>query len=379
VIPTVATVLQSWGRGAARAIFRSSYRGGGAPAFCGFYWRRLQSMMPGLFLEKSRTGPRAGQARLEEPADEFRLTGGSGFVENVRRVGTRRQLSDLEPRGGCGKPVSGDDFRKNACLGGGQPEPCGKAPDLGAEVGFGIDDEDGGGRLVEIEDGYGPVRGKRNDMREKRRAIFAATKLNGSTGMGLACFGRRRLARERTQARGERGGHGSKPPVLIPQAHLTPSEVLGLGVGEDDPAVTGQEKDGETGRRDRRAKRVRCCSRPGEEVLDRRSPLQMRREGFQEAPFRWFHPNRIGRSCKGQKCESIGCAHKTGDDKIDPSLWADKFIIILRGPEALGVGVRASPHLARSDAPRRRPERVVSVIRSGVCTSKAWINIVQCR
>jgi hypothetical protein len=49
-----------------------------------------------------------------------------------------------------------------------------KVPDLGARAGGGIDDEDGGGRPVEVEDRRGPDRGERNDMGEKRRAIFAA-------------------------------------------------------------------------------------------------------------------------------------------------------------------------------------------------------------
>jgi hypothetical protein len=35
---------------------------------------------------------------------------------------------------------------------------------LGAEVGGGVDDEDGGGRPVEIEDCRGPDRGERDDM-----------------------------------------------------------------------------------------------------------------------------------------------------------------------------------------------------------------------
>ena len=51
--------------------------------------------------------------------------------------------------------------------------------DLGAKTG-GIDDEDGGGRPVEVEDGHGPVRGERDDMSDKRRAIFAAAKLEGA-------------------------------------------------------------------------------------------------------------------------------------------------------------------------------------------------------
>jgi hypothetical protein len=88
-------------------------------------------------------------------------------------------------------------------------------------------------------------------------------------------------------------------PVLIPQADSPPDEILGFGVGEDDPAILGQKENGETGGRDRRAERLGCCSRPREEVMDRHRALQMGREGFQELPFRRFHPNPIGRSLEG--------------------------------------------------------------------------------
>jgi hypothetical protein len=47
------------------------------------------------------------------------LAFGSGFRENVLRVGTRRRLCDAEPRGGGKQPVAGNDFAKNARLGGG--------------------------------------------------------------------------------------------------------------------------------------------------------------------------------------------------------------------------------------------------------------------
>ena len=109
--------------------------------------------------------------------------------------------------------------------------------------------------------------------------------------MGLTCFGRRRLARERMQTRGERGARGRKPPAFIPQAHPAPREVLGFGVGEDDPAIPGHEKDGETGGRDRIAERVGDCSHSAQEVMDRRRALQMRPEGFQELPFRKLPPD----------------------------------------------------------------------------------------
>src|SRR5262249_30587082 len=50
----------------------------------------------GRFFGNSDAG-RSGEARLEEPADEFRLALGSGFRENVLRVPARRGLADLEP------------------------------------------------------------------------------------------------------------------------------------------------------------------------------------------------------------------------------------------------------------------------------------------
>jgi hypothetical protein len=134
-------------------------------------------MMPGkksvYILGKSGAGRRAGQGGLEEPADELRLTVGSGFRQNVLRVGARRRLGDVEPRGGGEKPVAANDFPKNAGLGG-QPESRGKTPNLGAKAGVGIDDEDGGGRPVDIEDRFRALGGERDDIGEKRRAIFAA-------------------------------------------------------------------------------------------------------------------------------------------------------------------------------------------------------------
>jgi hypothetical protein len=112
--------------------------------------------------------------------------------------------------------------------------------------------------------------------------------------------------------------------------------------------------------------------------MDRGRALQMRREGFQKVPFRRFHPNRIGRSCKGQNRERIGCAHKPGGNQIDPFLRADKFIVICRGSKTIGLGIGASPHLARSDTSHRRLEGVVFVIGLGVGIGKGRINIVEC-
>lgn len=69
--------------------------------------------------ENSGAGRHAGQCGLKKPADEFRLTAGSGFRENAICVGACGRLGDFEPRGGGEKPVSTNDFRENACLGSG--------------------------------------------------------------------------------------------------------------------------------------------------------------------------------------------------------------------------------------------------------------------
>ncbi len=141
-----------------------------------------------VFAGYSDPSRRAGHGGFEEPAEEFRLTLGSSFLKNAVGVGARGPPADFELRGGGGKAVSGYDFGKNAGLGGGQPERCGKMPDLGAKIGRWIDDEDGGGRPVEVEDCHGPVRGERDDMRKMRRAIFAASQLKGATDIGFASF-----------------------------------------------------------------------------------------------------------------------------------------------------------------------------------------------
>ena len=91
-------------------------------------------------------------------------------------------------------------------------------------------------------------------MGDKRRAIFAARQLKRAADIAVGSIRPRPVARERTQARGERGSRGREPPVFVPQADSAPHEVLGLGIGEEDAAILGQEKDGEPGGRDRRAK-----------------------------------------------------------------------------------------------------------------------------
>jgi hypothetical protein len=60
---------------------------------------------------------------------------------------------------------------------------------LGAEAGSGIDDEDGGGGPVDIEDRNRTVGGERNDMGDKRQAIFAAAKLEGAPDIAFASSG----------------------------------------------------------------------------------------------------------------------------------------------------------------------------------------------
>lgn len=64
-----------------------------------------------------------------------------------------------------------------------------EALDLGAEVGGGVDGEDGGGRAVEVEDCDGPDRGERDDMGDKRRVILVAAKLEGAPDIASASPG----------------------------------------------------------------------------------------------------------------------------------------------------------------------------------------------
>jgi hypothetical protein len=69
--------------------------------------------------------------------------------------------------------------------------------------------------------------------------------------------------------------------------------------------------------------------------MDRHRALQMRREGFQEMPFRRFHPNRIGRSLEAQISERFRRAKETNGDPIGPSLWPHKFV---GGFKCIGLG-----------------------------------------
>ena len=126
-----------------------------------------------IFAENLGAG-HAGQGGFKKPANELCLTGGSGFRENVVCVTARRRLGDFEFCGGGEKPIAANDFAKNAGLGNGKPESCGKALNLGAKAGGGIDDEDGGGRPVNIEHRRRPAGGERDDMGEKRWAITTA-------------------------------------------------------------------------------------------------------------------------------------------------------------------------------------------------------------
>src|ERR1019366_6923739 len=169
-------------------------------------------MMPGsssvYIFANSGAGRRIWHGVFEEPADEFGLAFRSGFRENPRRVGTRRRSGDPEPRGGGNKPISANDFRKNACLGGSQPEPCRKAPDLSAKFGGLIGDEEGCGWRLNIEDRHRMVGGQRKDMGEKRQGIFGAAKLESATYIAFASSRLRSPARERMQPRGEHGSQG---------------------------------------------------------------------------------------------------------------------------------------------------------------------------
>jgi hypothetical protein len=143
-----------------------------ARAFCTTPKEGLPGSSAFYILQDSGAARAPGKAASKKPADELRLAGGSGLRQNAVRVAARRRLGDFEPRGGGEKPVSTNDFRKNACFGNGQPESCGKALNLGAKAGGGIDDEDGRGRPVDIEDRRRAAGGERDDMGEKRRAIL---------------------------------------------------------------------------------------------------------------------------------------------------------------------------------------------------------------
>jgi hypothetical protein len=68
---------------------------------------------------------------------------------------------------------------------------------------------------------------------------------------------------------------------------------------------------------------------------------------------------------------------KARDNESCPALRADKFVVIGRGLEGLGLGVGALPHLPRSDAPLRPPERVVLVIDTGVGIGNGGVDIVE--
>ncbi len=142
----------------------------------------------------SDTGGRTGQRGLEESAGELRLTVSCRFLENAVRVGARCRPADLEPRRGCGKSISADDFPKDACLGGRQPKSCAKPPDLGAKTGAGIDDEDSSGRPLNVEDRHRAVRGERDDMGDKRRPIFAAPQLKRAADIAVGSIRLRPLS-----------------------------------------------------------------------------------------------------------------------------------------------------------------------------------------
>jgi hypothetical protein len=52
----------------------------------------------------------------------------------------------------------------------------------------------------------------------------------------------------------------------------------------------------------------------------------MRRQGFQESPFRRFNPKRAGRPIKCQKSELFGRMKKTNAEDIGPTLRQHKVI-----------------------------------------------------
>ena len=88
--------------------------------------------------------------------------------------------------------------------------------------------------------------------------------------------------------------------------------------------------------------------------MDRRRALHMRRDGFEEVPFRRFHPNRIGRSVELQVAERFGRAKKTDGDDIGRSLRPDVFIEKCRGSGPVGLSnVRKCPRTSQERLPSR--------------------------
>jgi hypothetical protein len=78
-----------------------------------------------------------------------------------------------------------------------------------------IGDEKGNGGPVNIENKDRAVGGKREDMGEKRRAVFAARQLKRSAKVTLGPIRPRRFAREGVQPLVECLGCGRKPPALV--------------------------------------------------------------------------------------------------------------------------------------------------------------------
>lgn len=97
-------------------------------------------------------GRQTWHAILEEPADEFSLAFGSGFRKNPRCMGPRRRFADPEPRGRGNKPIPANDLHKNACLSGCELEFRRKTLNLSTKFGSLIDNEDGSGWRLNIED-----------------------------------------------------------------------------------------------------------------------------------------------------------------------------------------------------------------------------------
>jgi hypothetical protein len=124
---------------------------------------------------KSGAARRAEQGGLEEPADELRLTAGSGFRENALCVRSCCRLGNFKLRCGGEKPVAANEFHENACLGAGQSKLDGKALGRGVEVGGRVDDEKGGGRPVEVEACRGPGDLARGFHRRGLRLLGALT------------------------------------------------------------------------------------------------------------------------------------------------------------------------------------------------------------
>ena len=131
-------------------------------------------------------------------------------------------------------------------------------------------------------------------MRDQGRAIIAAPQLERSAAGTVSPP--RCLSHERMQTLADGMIRRLQPSGAIGQAGTAPYDVFGLGIGEKDPALLGDQEDSKAGRRKGRAERIGEHLGAEEEPMDGRRPLQMRREGLKKLPFLGLDPNPVGRS-----------------------------------------------------------------------------------